>query len=110
MNNGDMPRNLPHDIWAHMGSKVGSRSIKDLMELKSTSKELYRACDDIVVYKNVTITNSYWDCTWIHNTHAHNFLDRCVESGNLYALYRSGLEKNFGFRDINYDAGMELLR
>ena len=82
---------LPSELVILIVEGVSSYSIEDLVSVKFCSRFLNEVSNKRSVYQKVTLDNSPTKPTWTTNQHAMYFMNICIASENLEALYRKGV-------------------
>ena len=72
--------------------RVASTSLEeDLVSVKLCSRFFNGVGNERSVYQKVTLDNFSTEPTWTTNQHAMSFMNICIASENLEALYRKGV-------------------
>ncbi|XP_077242973.1 uncharacterized protein LOC143883510 [Tasmannia lanceolata] len=98
---------VPYDLMAEIVSRVGSSSLKALVNTKLACKELNEAGADVRVFQRASL-ESLPAVNWRLPDGASSFLRRCEESSNPESLYRLGMVEYFSSNET--ESGCELLK
>ena len=71
--------------------RVASYSLEDLVSVKLCSRFLNEVGNEHSGYQKVTLVSFPTEPTWTRNQHARCFMNICIASENLEALYSKGV-------------------
>ncbi|TMX03731.1 hypothetical protein EJD97_014596, partial [Solanum chilense] len=90
---------LPTELVILFVERVASTSLEDLVSVKLCSRFLNRVGNERSVYQKVTLDCFPTEPTWTTNQHAVSFMNICIASENLEALYTKGVYNFFNRND-----------
>nr|GMD48281.1 putative F-box protein At1g67623 [Ipomoea batatas] len=100
---------LPHELLVHVLGRVASHSLRDLLNAKLSCREWNELGDDNLVYKHASLAKISifrWKRETPENKRRRSlFLQKCVDAGNLEALYRRGVVDYLQNKERGYALG-----
>ncbi|TMW92335.1 hypothetical protein EJD97_013193, partial [Solanum chilense] len=90
---------LPIELVILIIEKVGSYSLQYLMRVKLSSRFLNEVANEHSVYQKVTLFSILTKPKWTMNQQAISFMNICIASENLEALYKKGMFNFFNRND-----------
>nr|GMD40536.1 putative F-box protein At1g67623 [Ipomoea batatas] len=100
---------LPHELPFHVLGRVASHSLRDLLNAKLSCREWNELGDDNLVYKHASLAKISifrWKRETPENKRRRSlFLQKCVDAGNLEALYRRGVVDYLQNKERGYALG-----
>ncbi|KAF1889470.1 hypothetical protein Lal_00024797 [Lupinus albus] len=102
-------KSLPkHLLVMEVVARVASHSFTDLFNLKKCCKEFLDATEDSYVNQHVSL-DKFPLIQWFPNEKESLFLNQCMESKNMEALYREGLREYFNYPNGNI-GGLDIMK
>ncbi|KAK6122009.1 hypothetical protein DH2020_044247 [Rehmannia glutinosa] len=88
---------VPKELLTNIVVRVAASSLTDYVNVKLSCKMLKEVGEHSLVYNHVSL-DEFPVVAWHDpNETTNNFINRCVESGNLDALYKKGMAEYFGW-------------
>ncbi|TMW92527.1 hypothetical protein EJD97_012901 [Solanum chilense] len=78
---------LPTELVILIVERVASYSLEDLVSVKLCSRFLNEVGNERSGYQKVTLVSFPTELTWTTNQHVVSFMNICIASKNLEALY-----------------------
>ncbi|PON32124.1 F-box domain containing protein [Parasponia andersonii] len=108
----DTPSNtiysIPSEMVVEILARLAASSMTDFFKTKSSCKLFYEVADDDYIYRQISVEELAFKI--LHWTKEESsFYNRCMESGNLEALYHQGVHKYFTYHLENV-SGLDLLK
>ncbi|KAG5589628.1 hypothetical protein H5410_040142 [Solanum commersonii] len=91
---------FPWELLIDIVERIASYSVKDLMNVRLSSRVLNQVANEPFVYQKVTLVNLPYR-RWSIVQEAISFLEMCKAPGNLEALYKKGVFDFFNHNDPN---------
>ncbi|TMW86256.1 hypothetical protein EJD97_021674, partial [Solanum chilense] len=90
---------LSIELLIRIVERVAFDSLEDLVSVKLCSRFLNEVGNERFVYQKVTLASFPTEPTWTMNQHVVSFMNICIASENLEALYRKGMFDFFNRND-----------